>query len=184
FGTGGDIQRDGAVQHPRDLDRVADMGRLVANRTGPAISGDDDPAPFAQGPFGGGAEMSQVTRDVRPDRGGHVATLLVRSQKDDAAADAVDLRAKDRQPPDTEFRLVACGRKACPGGGLGARTFFDRQGEDGCGAGHLGVCNDLLEQRRGEPATGSLTVEPWRPRTPCYPVLLVPVRLTPIRRCQ
>ena len=81
FRTGRDFQNDSAVQHAGNLERVADMGGLIAGGGSGAVGGEDNAAAFAEGAFGGGAEMAQVARGVGPDGGGGEGTVGVRTEQ-------------------------------------------------------------------------------------------------------
>jgi hypothetical protein len=56
-----DIQNDGAMQHAGNLDRIADMGGLIAGWVRFPIGGDNNAAPFAQRTLRHGTKMAQVT---------------------------------------------------------------------------------------------------------------------------
>jgi hypothetical protein len=64
LGPGRHIQHDRAVQHPGNLDRIADMRSLIAHRPRNPISGNDNTAPLAQRPFRRSTQLAQVAAGV------------------------------------------------------------------------------------------------------------------------
>ena len=136
-----DIQYHSPMQHPGDFDRITHIGGLM-----PRLHRLDDPAPFIHHPLGYFAsflehplddpapflerlfrrrtQILHVARGIRPHRGCTVSAILIGSEHEQRTADAVDLRAQDRQPARAELAGIPGRGEPGPIGRFGLSTLF------------------------------------------------------------